>query len=67
MNLDTRIILLTMLDDKRIFLEAMESGVVGYVLKDSAITEILKRDYRCFRGSALYQSNAFRNSGREKE
>ncbi len=42
MNLDTRIILLTMLDDKRVFLEAMETGVKGYVLKDSASTEILR-------------------------
>ena len=42
MNLETRIILLTMLEDKRVFLEAMESGVMGYVLKDSAITEILR-------------------------
>jgi len=40
MNLDTRILLLTMLDDKRIFLEAMESGVMGYILKDSAVSEI---------------------------
>jgi two-component system, NarL family, response regulator DegU len=40
MNLNTRIVLLTMLDDKKIFLEAMESGVMGYVLKDSAVSEI---------------------------
>jgi two-component system response regulator DegU len=42
MNLDTRIVLLTMLEDKRIFLEAMDSGVCGYVLKDGAVTEILR-------------------------
>ncbi len=40
MNLATRIILLTMLDDRKIFLDAMESGVMGYVLKDSAVSEI---------------------------
>ena len=40
MNTDVRIILLTMLDDKRIFLDAMECGVLGYVLKDSAVSEI---------------------------
>lgn len=42
MNLDTRIVLLTMLEDKHIFLEAMDSGIHGYVLKDSAVTEILR-------------------------
>jgi two-component system response regulator DegU len=42
MNLDTRIVLLTMLEDKRIFLEAMDSGIRGYILKDSAVTEILR-------------------------
>ena len=40
MNLATRIILLTMVDDRKIFLDAMESGVQGYVLKDSAVSEI---------------------------
>ncbi len=40
MNLATRIILLTMFDDRKIFLDAMESGVMGYVLKDSAVSEI---------------------------
>ncbi len=39
-GLETRIILLTMLDDKKIFLDAMESGVKGYVLKDGAVSEI---------------------------
>jgi two-component system response regulator DegU len=40
MNLTTRIILLTMMDDRKIFLDAMECGVKGYVLKDSAVSEI---------------------------
>lgn len=40
MNLSTRIILLTMLDDRKIFLDAMESGVMGYILKDSAVSEV---------------------------
>ena len=40
MNLLTHIILLTMIDDRKIFLDAMECGVVGYVLKDSAVSEI---------------------------
>ncbi|MEX1140054.1 MAG: response regulator transcription factor [Bacteroidota bacterium] len=38
---ETKIIFLTMIDDKRIFLEAMDLGVAGYVLKDSAVSEIL--------------------------
>ena len=38
---ETRVILLTMIDDKRIVLEAMELGVAGYVLKDSAVSEII--------------------------
>ncbi|HTR80868.1 MAG TPA: response regulator transcription factor [Bacteroidota bacterium] len=42
LSLETNIILLTMLEDKRVFLEAMETGVTGYVLKDSASTEILR-------------------------
>jgi two-component system, NarL family, response regulator DegU len=40
MNLETKIILLTMMDDQKIFLDAMESGVRGYVLKDSAVSEL---------------------------
>ncbi|HEY9166210.1 MAG TPA: response regulator transcription factor [Candidatus Kryptonia bacterium] len=39
-GLQTRVILLTMIDDRKIFLEAMECGVRGYVLKDSAVNEI---------------------------
>jgi len=42
MNLETKIILLTMIDDKKIFLEAMDAGVKGYILKDSAVSEIIK-------------------------
>ena len=41
-NSPTRIILLTMLDDKKIFIDAMDAGVEGYVLKDSAASEILR-------------------------
>jgi two-component system, NarL family, response regulator DegU len=42
MNLGTKIILLTMIDDRKIFLDAIECGVLGYVLKDSAVTEITR-------------------------
>ena len=39
-NLKTNIILLTMFDDKRIFLKALDTGVKGYLLKDSSENEI---------------------------
>lgn len=38
----TRIILLTMHKTKSFFLDAMESGVQGYLLKDNAIEELLE-------------------------
>lgn len=40
MNLRTKIVLLTMVEDRKIFLDAMECGVLGYVLKDSAVVEL---------------------------
>ena len=39
-NLKTNIILLTMFDDKNIFLKALDMGVKGYILKDSSENEI---------------------------
>lgn len=39
---ETRVIFLTMIEDRRIFLEAMDLGAAGYVLKDSAVSEILQ-------------------------
>ena len=39
-NLKTNIILLTMFDDKRVFLKALDTGVKGYLLKDSSENEI---------------------------
>ncbi len=42
MGLDTKVILLTMLEDRRVFLDAMDSGVKGYVLKDGAVAEITR-------------------------
>lgn len=41
-GVETRVVLLTMVDDRKIFLEAMDLGVSGYVLKDSAVTEIVQ-------------------------
>jgi len=40
-KLDTEVIVLTMHDDAEHFDKAMESGVMGYVLKDSAAGDIL--------------------------
>lgn len=37
----TRIIIMTMYDTENMFLRAMEIGVMGYVLKESAATEIV--------------------------
>jgi DNA-binding NarL/FixJ family response regulator len=38
----TRVILLTMHSDKKIFYAALDAGVFGYVLKDDAIADIVK-------------------------
>ena len=42
LNLPTQVILLTMLDDRKVFLEAIDAGIKGYVLKDSAVSELKK-------------------------
>lgn len=39
--LDVRIIFLTMYDDERMFNEALNVGALGYLLKDSAISDIV--------------------------
>ncbi|MFO7446384.1 MAG: response regulator transcription factor [Ignavibacteriaceae bacterium] len=39
-NLKTDLILLTMFDDKKVFLKALDAGVKGYLLKDSSEDEI---------------------------
>lgn len=41
-NRNTRVILLTMFRDKKIFYTSLDAGVKGYVLKDDAITDIVK-------------------------
>ena len=38
---DTRVLLLSMHDDERYFLEALESGASGYVLKRAADTDLI--------------------------
>ena len=42
LNLPTSIIILTMYKDEYFFNEAMDAGVLGYVLKESAINDILE-------------------------
>lgn len=41
-KISTRIIFLTMYDKENIFIKAIEIGVMGYVLKESAATEIVE-------------------------
>lgn len=41
-KLKTKIIILTMYDNENIFNRALDSGVLGYLLKDNAISEILE-------------------------
>lgn len=41
-NLPTKIVILTMYDDESLFNRAMEIGVTGYVLKDSAADDIVQ-------------------------
>jgi DNA-binding NarL/FixJ family response regulator len=40
-GLDVRVIFLTMYDDERMFNEALNVGALGYLLKDSAISDIV--------------------------
>ncbi|MBI3194199.1 MAG: response regulator transcription factor [Ignavibacteriae bacterium] len=40
--IETKIILLTMVKDDKTFLKAIDLGVCGYVLKDSAVREVVK-------------------------
>jgi DNA-binding NarL/FixJ family response regulator len=40
-GLDVRIIFLTMYDDERMFNEALNAGALGYLLKDSAVGDIV--------------------------
>jgi len=40
-NISTKIILLTMHNEQKIFLKAIEAGISGYVLKDDAVLDIV--------------------------
>lgn len=41
LNLPTRFIILTMYNEEEYFNEALDLGVLGYILKESAVTELL--------------------------
>lgn len=41
----TKIVLLTMFNDQKMFLQAMDFGVMGYVLKDAAVNDIVNAVY----------------------
>ena len=40
-NIETQVILLTMHNEQKIFLKALDEGVKGYVLKDDAVLDII--------------------------
>ena len=50
-KLQTSVIILTMYDDEEMFNEAMEIGVLGYVLKDGASTDIVQAIREVVRGN----------------
>jgi two-component system response regulator NreC len=47
---ETKIVVLTMRDDPRLARQAIQSGAMGYVLKDSATTELVLAVQRAARG-----------------
>ena len=51
-NLPVEVILVTMYREKKLFKEALEAGVKGYVLKDSAVTDVVS----CIRAVAAGQN-----------
>lgn len=63
-NIPTSLIILTMYDDENLFNDAMEAGVMGYILKDNAIVEILRGVTKVAQGecyiSAALTSNVLR-------
>lgn len=55
-KLPASIIVLTMYDDEIVFNEVMDSGVFGYVLKDSAAMDIIKAIHTVLRGEYFISS-----------
>ncbi len=56
-RLPTAVIILTMYDDEAMFNEAMDYGVLGYVLKDSASMDIIKAIRAVARGEYFVSSD----------
>jgi len=50
---DVKVIFLTVYEDEDIFDEGMEFGMLGYVLKDSAVSEINECIYRVSKGDSF--------------
>ncbi len=50
---DTRIIVLTMIDDEVYVAEALEAGAQGYVVKDSGIDELIEAIHTVGRGGCF--------------
>lgn len=55
-NSETRVVLLTMHNDKKTFLNALESGVKGFVLKDDAVLDIVEAVRKVNSGEKFYSS-----------
>ncbi|MBU0473372.1 MAG: response regulator transcription factor [Bacteroidetes bacterium] len=55
-NSKTKVVLLTMHNDKKTFLNALESGVQGFVLKDDAVLDIVEAVRKVNYGEKFYSS-----------
>ncbi len=55
-SLPTRLILLTLHDDDELFRAALELGVAGYLLKDSAMVELIAAVHTVAEGRPVYSS-----------
>ncbi len=56
---EVEIVFLTMHDEEEIFQEAMDLGVRGYVLKDSAITDIVRQHQSGCRRQTVFEFRRF--------
>lgn len=55
-NMDTKIILLTMYDEKSIFLKAIKEGVNGYLLKEDAVQNVIDAVKSVYAGKEFLSS-----------
>lgn len=56
-RLPTRVVMLTMHADEELFDQAMEDGVLGYVLKENAITDVLAAAENAANGQVFISQN----------